>query len=140
MVSRTEPTYPTLEPILDAIAHWVKNYRYAMGVRGELTRCDPAEVARTARDLGVSPRELADLASKGPHAADLLQELLVALGVDSKKLGLQDPATTRDLQRLCITCGNKRRCERELAAGTATQNYRSYCPNAFTLDALFDAK
>jgi hypothetical protein len=141
MVSPTEPpTYPTLEPILDAIARWVKTYRHAMGVRDELTRCGPEDVARIAHDLGVSPRELADLANKGPHAADLLQKLLVALGVDSKKVALQDPTTMRDLQRLCITCGNKRRCEHELAVGTAAQNYRSYCPNAFTLDALFNAK
>jgi transcriptional regulator with XRE-family HTH domain len=126
--------------VLGAIANWVKKYRYASGLRDELARCGSDEVARAAHDLGVSPRELVHLASKGPHAADLLQKLLNALGVDPKALAFEDPATMRDLQRLCITCGHKNQCEHELAAGTAAQNYKSFCPNAYTLDVLCKAK
>ena len=142
MTSRIDEqrTYPTFEPILDAIAQWIKKYRYAVGLRDELARCGPDEVARAAHDLGVSPRELVRLASAGPHAADQLPQLLIALGVDPKKLGLDDPALMRDLQRLCITCGYKNRCEHEVAAGTATQNYRTFCPNVISLDALFKAR
>src|SRR5262245_5342298 len=112
MTSRTDklPSYPRLEPVLEAIANWVKKYRYAVGLRGELARCGPEEVARTARDIGVSPRELVRLAAKGPHAADQLPKLLLALGVDPQKLRLDDPAMMWDLQRLCITCGHKSRC------------------------------
>jgi hypothetical protein len=141
MTSRTHetPAYPTLEPILDVIANWVKKYRYAVGLRNELARCGPDEIARAARDLGVSPGELGRLASKGPHAADQLPKLLRALGVDPKKLSSGDPAMMRDLQRLCITCGQKGRCEHELAAGTAARNFRDFCPNAISLDALFKA-
>jgi len=142
MTSRTDeqPTYPTFEPILDAIANWIKKYRYAVGLRDELARCGPEEVARAAHDLGVSPGELVRLASAGPHAADQLPQLLIALGVNPKKLTSDDPALMRDLQRLCITCGHKNRCEHEVAAGTAAQNYRSFCPNAISLDALFKAQ
>jgi transcriptional regulator with XRE-family HTH domain len=139
MVSPTEP-YPRVESILDAIADWVKRYRYASGLRAELRHCGTDEVARVARELGISPGELVDLASRGSAAADLLPKLLRALGVDPAVLARQDPLAMRDLQRLCITCGEKRRCEHELAAGTAAQHYRSYCPNAFTLDALFKAE
>jgi hypothetical protein len=35
---------------------------------------------------------------------------------------------------------NKKRCEHELANGTAGEHFRDFCPNAFTLDALFDLK
>jgi pyrroloquinoline quinone (PQQ) biosynthesis protein C len=105
-----------------------------------LARCGPEEVARAANDLGVSPGELVRLASKGPHAADQLAKLLLALGVDPKKLASEDPAMMRDLQRLCITCGHKQRCEHELAAGTAAKHYRNYCPNAISLAALFASK
>jgi hypothetical protein len=141
MASPTEPpSYPRLEPILDAVASWVSRYRYAVGLRKELQQCGADEVARTARDLGISPRELVRLANRGPAAADLLPKLLRALGVDPATLARQDPLAMRDLQRLCITCGEKRRCEHELAAGTAARHYRSFCPNAFTLDALFKAK
>ena len=138
MVAPTDdPTgYPPVEMVLSTIAGWVKKYRHAMGLRAELARCDSDEVARTAHDLGLSAGELVRLAGKGPHAADLLLKLLSALGVNPKALALEDPATMRDLQRLCITCGQKGRCQHELAAGTAAENYREFCPNAFTLDAL----
>jgi hypothetical protein len=46
----------------------------------------------------------------------------------------------RDLQRLCITCAQKKRCGHELAAGTAGENFREFCPNAYTLEALFEGK
>ena len=139
MTSRTDeqPTYPFVEAIIDVIADWVKKYRHAAGLRGDLARCGPEEVARVARDLGVSSDELVRLASKGPHAAEQLKKLLLALGVDPKKLASEDPAMMRDLQRLCTTCGHKRRCEHDLAAGTAAQHYRSYCPNASSFDTLF---
>ena len=142
MTSRTDeqPTYPFVEAIIDIIADWVKRYRYAAGLRGELARCGPEEVARAASELGLSSDELVRLARKGPHAADQLKKLLLALGVDRKKLASRDPGMMRDLQRVCITCGCKPRCERELAAGTAAQHYRNYCPNAISLAALFASK
>jgi hypothetical protein len=135
--SGEEYTYPTLEPILNAIAGWVKRYRYAAGLRNEWAHCGPEEVANTARELGVSSDELYRLARKGPHAADLLQRMLIALGADPKVLAVQDPMAMRDLQRLCIMCDHKKQCRHELAAGTAAKNYHDFCPNAFTLDALF---
>ncbi len=132
--------YPALDMVLNAIANWVKKYRHATGLRDELARCGADEVARAAHDLGVSPRELVQLASKGPGAADLLLKMLSALGVDPKALSFDDPATMRDLQRLCISCSHKGECSHQLAAGTAGQNYHDFCPNAFTLDALRKAK
>jgi hypothetical protein len=135
-----QPAYPTLERVLNAIADWVKKYRYAAGLRDELARCGPEEVAHTAHELGLSSRALYGLARKGPHAADQLQKMLLALGVDPKILVSQDPLLMRDLQRLCIMCDQKKKCRHELAAGTAAQNYHDFCPNAFTLETLFKTK
>jgi hypothetical protein len=135
-----QPSYPTLDSVLEVIAQWVKKYRYAAGLRNEFARCGPEEVAHTASELGLSSRDLFQLASKGPHAADLLQRMLVALGVDPQKLASKDPAVMRDLQRLCILCGEKKRCTHELAAGAASDNYREFCPNAFTLEGLLQGK
>jgi hypothetical protein len=142
MTSRRDeqPTYSFVEVITDVIADWVKRYRYAAGLRDDLARCGREEVARVASDLGVSPGELVRLARKGPHAADQLKKLLLALGADRKKLAPKDPGMMRDLQRVCITCGCKPQCERELAMGSAAQHYRNYCPNASSLAALFASK
>ena len=91
---------------------------------------------RIARDLGVSPSELRELASKGPGAADQLQKMLVVLDVDPKALADTNLPFMRDLQRVCIACGDKHRCEHELAGGTAAEHFREFCPNTVTLDAL----
>jgi hypothetical protein len=133
-------TYPGLESTFDAIAHWIKKYRYAVGMRDEFMQCSTEDVASIARDLKMSPHELERLASKGPEAAHLLQKMLLALGVDPEAFGEKSPAVAHDLQRLCISCGEKKQCQHDLATGTAAQNYHTYCPNAFTLDALFKAK
>ena len=129
----------TLKPILQAIASWVKKYRDAIGLRNELAGCGPEDVAIIARDIGMSPNELIYVANKGPHAADELPRLLRALGVDPQKLKTIDPALRRSLQRICISCSNKNQCQHNLAMGTASDNYRDYCPNAMSLDELFQS-
>jgi len=129
----------TIRPILEAIANWVKKYRYAVGLRNELAHCGAEEVARTAHDVGMSPDELIYVANKGPRAADELPKLLRALGVDPQKLKSDDPGLMRSLQRICISCGHKDQCQHNLAMGTAADNYRDYCPNAMSLNALFRA-
>jgi hypothetical protein len=134
------PHEHSVEPILDAIANWVRKYRQAVGLRGALANCGAEEVARIARDIGVSPDELVFIANKGPHAADELPKLLRALGVDPQKLASDDPVIMRSLQRICISCGHKNQCQHDLAAGTAASHYRDYCPNAMSLDALFHSK
>ncbi len=132
-----QPIFASVLPIFNAIADWVRRYRHAIGLRDELADCGPDEVRSMAKDIGVSPSQLRELASKGPAAADLLQKMLVALRVDPKVLADIDPLIAYDLQRLCISCGNKKRCKHELADGTAAKTFREYCPNAITLDAVF---
>jgi hypothetical protein len=129
--------YSTLEEILGAIAEWINRYRKACVAHDELINCGADEVARIAYDLGVSSDELATLASKSAKSADLLQKLLVALGVDPKNFANDNPMAMHDLQRLCVNCGQKQRCTHEFDVGTAAENYREFCPNAYTLDVLF---
>jgi hypothetical protein len=129
-----------IEPILNAIANWVKSYRHAVGLRGELANCGPEEVERMARDVGVGPDELRLYVNKGPHAADELPKLLRALGVDPQRLASESPEKMRGLQRLCITCSDKDQCRRDMAAGTIATHYREYCPNAMSIEAIFRAE
>ena len=135
------PDHAGVARIFDAIADWVKRYRYAVGLREELAHCGPEEVAHIAHDLGMGPEEFVWLARKGPKAADQLPRLLRALGVDPKALASVDPATMRSMERICIACGHKDRCEHDLAAGTAAQGcYTEYCPNAASINALFQSQ
>jgi len=130
--------YPTVEFVLDAIAGWINKYRHI--VRDELGECSQEDVMRIAKDLGVPVSDLLGLATKGARSADVLQKMLLALSVDPKALAKNDPAVMRDLQRLCIVCSQKGRCQHELAQGTAAEHFHEFCPNAYTLDALFKQK
>jgi hypothetical protein len=133
-----EPHYPTVEFVLDAIAGWINKYRDLDRANREFEYCSQDDVMGIARDLGLDANQLRSLAAKGPGAADTLQKMLVALSVDPKVLAESDPALMRDLQRLCIMCGQKGRCQHELARGTAAENFHEFCPNAYNLDALLD--
>ena len=137
----SEPhAHPTVEAVAHAIADWINRYRHKLGFSGAFDRCGPEEVQQIAKDLGIPAGELRAIASKGPGAADQLRKMLVALDVDPDALMQSDPATMRDLQRLCIACTHKRRCQHELAQGTAAAHFHEFCPNAFTLDAIFQQK
>lgn len=123
---------PFVEMTLKAIADWVSVYRNAIG----LNELGPDEVMRMAKEIGVTPDQLHEMASKGPGNADLLKSMLVALGVDPTVLAEMDPLVVRELKWLCITCSNKQRCEHELAKGTAAEHFREFCPNAVSLVEL----
>jgi hypothetical protein len=131
------PQYPVVEMVINAIADWVKKYRRAVGANDEFAQCSPEDVKAMASDLGMAASDLRTLAGQGPEAAGLLKKMLVALNVDPMLLEKLDPRTTRELQMACITCGEKRRCRHELAAGTAATNMNEFCPNAVTLKSLF---
>jgi hypothetical protein len=133
-----EAGYPTVDFIVGAIADWVNRYRGKLQASRELGQCSPDEVRQTAKDLGLPESDLRALAAKGPGGAERLRKMLLALHVDPDALAKADPAVMRDLQRLCAACGNKRRCDHEFARGTAARNFHEFCPNAYTLDALFE--
>ncbi len=129
---------PGLQFVFKSVAQWIRNYREAFSAAGQLAKCDPDEVARIARDLQIAPRDLVRLSRKGQGAAHPLLRMLEALGVDPTNLSIEKSAVMRDLQRLCVTCGYKQYCERDLVKGVAAVRYGDYCPNAYTLDALVE--
>ena len=134
------PSYPLVEAALKAIADWVTGYRNAIGFNNEFGMCGPDEVMRMAKDIGVTPSQLQELVRKGLDSANLLNRMLVALHVDPKIIADMDPLVMREMKWLCITCNNKKRCERELAKGTATEHFHEFCPNAVSIDELLDQK
>ena len=79
------PDYESLKSVWNSIAQWVMNYRHARGIYNDLANCGPDEMERIARDLRIHRSELVTMAKKGPHAADLVKKLLVALGIDADK-------------------------------------------------------
>jgi len=120
-----------------AMTIWWRNWRAAREGLDELEGCG-GELGRIARDLGIAPSELRTIAAKGPDSADQLGMRLEALHLDSGTLRRDDPLVMRDLERVCTTCGSKRRCVRDFVRFPDDAVWRGYCPNAMTLEALTD--
>jgi hypothetical protein len=123
-------------PIGVLVRCW-KNLRAAL-TRGDDLENARSEVNRIARDLGISAAELRALAGKGAGAADQLKLRLEALHVDEAML--RNVEVVRDLERTCSLCGEKRRCERDLARSRDDPVWQTYCPNTQTLQALEEDK
>jgi len=119
-------------------AAWWRTMRAARASFGELEGSGN-EVERIARDLGLAPSELRNIAAKGSGGADQLEMRLEGLHLDPVALRREEPLVMRDLERVCTTCGSKRRCVRDWLRFPDDAAWRGYCPNATTLDALENA-
>jgi uncharacterized protein YjiS (DUF1127 family) len=117
------------------IAKWWRSLRDARSRLGELQGCG-SEAANIARDIGLSRADFYTIAAKRPDSANQLKRRLAALDIDEAALLRNDPRVTRDLERVCSLCGQKRQCERDLARHPDDPVWRTYCPNTHTLDAL----
>src|SRR6266567_4009900 len=124
--------------ILDGIRRWYRNSSAAREGAFELQCAGAAEVERIAQELGLSSFELRALVSH-PDDRELLAKRMAGMRLEPKAVAQSDPATFRDLQRVCAMCGFKYRCARDFAMEAfdpARQEWRDYCPNAATLNAL----
>jgi hypothetical protein len=134
MLPQTQEAAMTENPWTTATGWW-RNWRAARERVGELDGCG-SELSRIARDVGVAPSELYTIAAKRPDSADQLKLRLEALHLDAETLRRDDPLIMRDLERVCTTCGSKRRCVRDFVRHPDDSAWREYCPNAMTLDAI----
>jgi hypothetical protein len=133
-----EEDFEMSAPLLGSIRRWYRNWRAARKGAVELQCAGAAEVERIAQELGFSSSELRSLVSH-PDEHQLLAQRMARLRLQSSVFAEPDPATSRDLQRVCAMCGFKYRCARDLAVegfDPAWQEWRDYCPNATTLSAL----
>src|SRR5215470_3720302 len=106
----------------------------------ELNALGSKEIGRIAEDLQISTGTLRDLIARGPDAANLLYRRMQALGISKVELNEAAEGVMRDLQRTCACCNEKRMCEKDLTKRPEDPVWESYCPNAFTLDALLKLK
>jgi hypothetical protein len=127
-----ETPYPIVSRMIDIFGEWLKHRRELR----ELREIDAANFGQIASDLRMTSADLEALVRQGPHAADELPKMLAALGIDQDDLARTEPLVLRDMERVCAVCIHKRRCDRDLAAGTAAEHDEDYCANAPTIDGL----
>ncbi|RXT48395.1 hypothetical protein [Bradyrhizobium betae] len=131
-MSTASRPYPRVQDLIDTFASWLK-YRRELN---EMRRLGRADFDRIANDLRIAPDDLEELVRHGKHAANELPKMLEQLGISAERLGRAQPLLLRDMERVCSLCHHKGQCDRDLADGTAAENYHGYCGNASTLESL----
>ena len=131
-MSTASRPYPIVQDLIDSFASWLKHRREM----NEMRQLDRADFDRIASDLRIAPDDLEELVRHGKHAADELPKMLEQLGISEERLGQAQPLLLRDMERVCSLCRYKAQCDRELADGTAAENYHGYCGNATTMESL----
>ena len=117
------------------LVEWWRRLRRRRNSLAELDRMH-AGLELLARDLSLSPRDLRAIAARWPDRGDLLRRRLTALGLDPELFSSAQSGALRDLERVCTLCGSKSRCERDVARNASGAEWRGYCLNVATLDAL----
>lgn len=120
-MSTASRPYPIVQDLIESFASWLKHRREM----NEMRQLDRADFDRIANDLRIAPDDLEELVRHGKHAADELPKMLEQLGINAEGLGRAQPLLLREGQ-----------CDRDLASGTAAENYHGYCANASTLESL----
>jgi hypothetical protein len=131
-MSTASRPYPIVQDLIESFAAWLKHRREM----NEMRQLDRADFDRIASYLRIAPDDLEELVRRGRHAADELPKMLEQLGISAEGLGRAQPLLLRDMERVCSLCHHKGQCDRDLANGTAAENYRGYCANASTLESL----
>ena len=131
-MSTASRPYPIVQDLIESFAGWLKHRREL----NELRQLDRSDFDRIASDLRVAPDDLEDLVRHGQHAADELPKMLEQLGISEERLAQTQPLLLRDMERVCSLCRHKAQCDRDLADGSAPENYHGYCGNAATMESL----
>ena len=90
-MSNSTHEHGIVQPILDAISSWVKEYRQAVGLRGELANFREEEIAFIASDMGLTAEELLFAVSKGLTPRTNCQNFSVHLVSIRRSLPPQTP-------------------------------------------------
>jgi hypothetical protein len=129
------PTTQT-QALLETIGNWWRNFMHSRAAAAEIDQLDGAELSRVASDVGLNGPELRTLAGKWPDAADLLSQRLAAMEIDEATVARAEPAVLRDMQRVCSMCSEKPHCGHDIDRDPSDPEWRDYCPNVETLEAL----
>lgn len=114
--------------LLGVIGWW--RDRRLKGRTGDLGDTDEVELARIARDLGVTRRDIERLVEAGPEPARLLDRMLASHRIPLLGIVGGEPDLYADMAIRCASCAAADRCRGELDAGTARDNAGAFCPNA----------
>ena len=122
-----------LSDSLAAVINWLKQARETMASYDEIAHLSQTELKEIADDCGLSIEQFTTIARKGPHAADELDQMLAALGLQKAVI---DRSLQRDMTIACAECEHKKECRKSLDRGDAANDFHAFCANAERLEQL----
>jgi hypothetical protein len=124
------------ENLVSRFLGWLSRGWEAAGETQALASLDRETIAMIARDCGMEPSQLLDVAKAGPHAADEMIAMMKALDIDPMEVATRYQDQFRDMQLNCSQCTSKAHCRKDIAAGSAARHFNDYCNNADHLIAM----
>ncbi len=119
--------------LLGRFCDWVKARAHRNDGLYAMTRDD---LAMMASDLGICESDLREVLPKAADNSLLMDEMMIARGLDPDRVRRMCGGLARDLELTCCRCGSVARCRGELQIGVAAQNAHEYCGNAEVFDEL----
>jgi hypothetical protein len=121
---------------LETVMRYVQDWGARRARRALFVEHGRSELEVIARDRGLAPERLLEIARKAPETSDLLRLRLAALGLEAETLARTQPRLFADMQARCRLCDSKAACTWDLAQDPVRSTWRRYCENAPALDAL----
>jgi len=134
---------PSSNPVTIQLWDWVQltvaSWRERSQLRRELNDLDQrGELGRTLQDAGLTSSDVTRLMRAHPRTPQQLAQMMQHLSINRSAL-LRRPGlveAVRAMEWQCGECTNWRKCRAWLASGHEGESYRTFCPNAASLDDL----
>lgn len=101
---------PARTALMAAAHHFLTRFGEWWHRHNEFGNVDRDELERIAGEIGMTGRDLEDLVARGPHAADLLDDRMYALGIARADVERVAHGLVRNLERTCSWCNGKGAC------------------------------
>jgi hypothetical protein len=125
MTKRATPSFDTPLAWLLAPANELSR---VLGAALEIRGSDDECVDALSSDDPLTPEEARKIYS--------LVQLLRGMNMDPEAVRAVWPGTMEILERTCLGCTARERCDHDLKAGIAAQTHHEFCPNADRLASL----
>lgn len=125
-----------LHNVLEMMAARWKGYRDGARVHRKLAQLGPRESNAIAADCGLTFDQLCDVVGQGPRAAVELENVMMALGIDTEAVRHTNRTALNDMTRVCAVCSHKAICRQRIRNGTIATDHVAFCNNSDRLADL----
>lgn len=126
----------TRPSFLSRVLATVSGLRDNLQLAFEIGRSNPETARRILEERGLIDGPHWQVPARARAAVRILYRLMRSLGLDPAQVAAAEPQLMRTMQRACIACGERPRCEQALERCTSRSTYQDFCPNAARIDAL----